>query len=148
MIQYIFYHNKLKKLKEQELNDVHSFCLNSNNKLFQKNWKQTLNDLQQFYNFAKKRNIEIVLLIFPYTFQLFSPELQEPQKILANHARTNNVRVIDFTKVIENRLLEDGYNKSGNYSKYYLDEDHYNTEGNKLIADTLYKFITISILNN
>lgn len=146
LIQYLFYRSKSIDPKKQELEDVKSICLNASNKLFKRNWEITLNDIQKFYDFSRERKIDIILLIFPYTFQLFSPDLQLPQKILINHAEKNNVKVIDFTEVLENKLIS-GHTNTNDYSKYFLDEDHYSYEGHKLIAVTLLNFITHTVFN-
>ena len=125
---------------------------------FAENWKTTLFYLDKIYGTAKGQDIKIVLLIFPYTFQLMNSDLQEPQRILADHAKSRNVDVIDFTSVFENLvfdtstvqlLMEKGFSPEeihGLYRArirtYFLDDSHYTVEGHRIVASQLYTYLS------
>jgi len=125
---------------------------------FSENWRITLADLDKLYAAAKERNIRIVLLIFPFTFQLTNAKFQEPQRILSEHAKSRDVDVIDFTKVFEKLLFDDdvvqlltqkGFSDKeirGLYwnkiQRYFLDSDHYTVEGHKVVASILYDYVS------
>ena len=67
-------------------------------KLFEAGWKLVFENLQAIYQLAREHEIEVVLLIYPFTFQIFAEELQHPQRILLEHAGRQGVGVIDLTR--------------------------------------------------
>lgn len=125
---------------------------------FSENWRIVLSDLDKLYAAAKERNIRIVLLIFPYTFQLANAKFQEPQRILIQHAKSRDVDVIDFTEVFGNLIFDGGIVqllKEKGFSekdiralygdrmqRYFLDSDHYTVEGHKIVASILYDYLS------
>ena len=124
---------------------------------FSENWRIVLSDLDKVYALAKKQHIPIVLLIFPFTFQLLDEAYRVPQTILTAHARSRDVDVIDFTKVFAplifdakflNLLRQKGFSEQEimalyrqKIEKYFLDEDHYTVEGHKVIAAKLADYL-------
>ncbi len=130
-------------------------------KLLQENWSIVLSSLGQIYDLAKEKNIPVVLLIFPHTFQLMNKNFQHPQQKLLEHARKYNVDVIDFTKIFEDLLFDkkeiEGLLQSGltyddiflSYDKkikqYFLDFDHYTVEGHRLVATELSNYLLRSL---
>lgn len=64
-------------------------------------WERTLRELDAFYDLAAAHGLPVLVLIFPYDFQLGHDELQEPQRIVARHAETHGARVFDTTPLIE-----------------------------------------------
>jgi len=125
---------------------------------FSENWKSVLFYLDKIYDTARNQDTKIVLLIFPHTFQLMNDGLQEPQRILINHAKSKNIDVIDFTNVFEKLIFNEGIVKlpaengfssdeiHGLYqeriSTYFLDEDHYTVEGHRIVASQLYTYLS------
>jgi lysophospholipase L1-like esterase len=125
---------------------------------FSENWRIVLADLDRIYTTAKKRNIRIVLLIFPYTFQLADKGFQKPQRILSDHAKSREVDVIDFTEVfaklifdegVVRLLMQKGFSENevralygGRIRKYFLDDDHYTVEGHRVVASVLYDYVS------
>lgn len=114
--------------------------------------------LDKIYDTARNQDIKIVLLIFPSTFQLLNDGLQEPQRILINHAKSRNIDVIDFTNVFKKLIFNEGIVKllaengfssdeiDGLYreriSTYFLDGDHYSVEGHRIVASQLYNYLS------
>lgn len=125
---------------------------------FSENWRIVLSDLDRLYAAAKERNIRIVLLIFPYTFQLANGKFQEPQRVLSQHAKSRDVDVIDFTEVLGKLIFDEGivqFLKEKGFSekdiralygdrvqRYFLDSDHYTVEGHKVVASILYDYVS------
>ena len=125
---------------------------------FSENWRIVLADLDRLYEAAKKRKIPIVLLIFPYTFQLTNGTFQEPQRILRAHAESRDVDVIDFTEVfgtlifdadVVTLLRQRGFAEKEilalyreRVQRYFLDDDHYTVEGHKVVAARLYDYLS------
>jgi lysophospholipase L1-like esterase len=114
--------------------------------------------LDRLYAAAKERNIRIVLLIFPYTFQLANAKFQEPQRILSQHAKSRDVDVIDFTEVFGKLIFDEGVVQllthkgfsekdiralyGDKIQRYFLDSDHFTVEGHKVVASILYDYVS------
>lgn len=125
---------------------------------FTDNWRIVLADLDRLYAAAKERKIRVVLLIFPFTFQLANNTYKEPQRVLSQHAKSWEVDVIDFTEVFEKIVIPDGITPpllknelsqndiralyGDKLQKYFLDSDHYTVEGHKVVASVLYDYVT------
>jgi hypothetical protein len=125
--------------------------------VFSANWQITLSYLDKMYDTAAARGIKIVLMVFPFTFQFMYENLQAPQRILIEHAKSRNVDVIDFTKVFEQLIYDPnvfGLLRNNGFSHeeisalyrrrvsaYYLDQDHYTVAGHKVIATQLYEYL-------
>lgn len=122
-----------------------------------KAWDIVLSDLDKIYDLGKRENIKVVLLIFPYTFQLVKDDQTiTPQIILSDHARSHHVPVFDFTTVfrhilleyahalVEKRLPPQAINKmSERYLlEYFLDWDHLTARGHKVVANVLFGYLT------
>jgi len=103
---------------------------------FLESWKRSLSDLTQIYNLAKHLNIPIVLMIFPYRFQVGNEKLQKPQQTLKSHADQNDVSYLDMTQVIEKHII-----KSDTLDNIFLDQDHYTVHGHNLVASELLKHL-------
>jgi lysophospholipase L1-like esterase/cytochrome c oxidase subunit IV len=123
-------------------------------------WKISLGALEEIYRFCRERDLPIVLLIFPYTFQFGYDEYKEPQRILAAHAAEHNVLFLDLTSVFEKRLLEahgdslrvlnqatgrtwkapaGSDNARSIFAPYFLDQDHLTTTGHQIVAEEIYR---------
>jgi lysophospholipase L1-like esterase len=117
-------------------------------------WSFVASDLEAMYAIAKERDLEIVLIIFPYTFQLADPGLRAPQAILTEHAAQHGVSVIDFVQSFSDLIYEDGallsLLRERGFSKqeiadvfaprtrrYFLDSDHLTEAGHRVVAERL-----------
>ncbi len=129
------------------------------NERFRAGWELQLRNLESIYALAAQRDIPVVLLILPYTFQFFQDELNHPQRILAQHAQSLGVPHIDFIDYFENSLETDRINFSINYDdeyddggermdfyavqkdKFFLDADHFTPIGHRAVAVRLAEFL-------
>ena len=125
---------------------------------FALNWETTFAHLDKIYNAAKDKNIRLVLMIFPHTYQFMNDRMKEHQRQLIEHAESKNIDVIDFTQVFEDRifdehiesqLYENGFSLKDMrrmynpiIRKYFLDSDHYTVEGHRVVASHLYSYIS------
>lgn len=124
----------------------------------QEAWRITLANLEAVYDLARENGKPIVLLVFPFTFQLLDEGARQPQQILLEHAARHGVDAIDFAPIFERRVFDDpehleflkdgGYSKEeiGNFYKwrideYFYDEDHFTSEGNAIVARELFRFL-------
>lgn len=160
----------LERERLREIYNVKHMTLHSkNDPKIQEAWRIVLADLSKVYNFAKGNNVDLVLLIFPYTFQFLNDDLKFPQKILIKHAQQHSIDFIDFTQVFEDIIFSDinviTYVKQEQFSyddinrlyqkeidKYFLDNDHYTIEGHRIVALKLFEYLKqkelIEILDN
>ena len=83
----------------------------SDDKRFKAGWTLVLENLQAIYRLAPQHDIEVVLLVQPFTFQLFAEALQRLQKILLQHALEHalqhGIDAIDLTRVYEEAIRID-----------------------------------------
>jgi len=101
-------------------------------------WEKTLSDLKKITDHCSENGVEVLILIFPYTFQLdLPPQEAYPQSVLKDFCERNGVRYIDLLP-----LFSDEMKRSGRDATYYfIDFDHPTVEGNKFIALTLYNYL-------
>lgn len=124
----------------------------------QEAWRILLAQMGELYGVAKAKNIPVVLVIFPYTFQLLEPTLREPQTILIEHAAEHGVDVIDTTDALAKAVFDDpqliAYLRSKGKSTeeilayhehrskaYFFDHDHFTEAGHAIVAQLLYDYL-------
>jgi len=98
-------------------------------------FEQYQNKLLQIHTYLQKRDIPLVLVIFPYTYQ-FTNSLNFgtlPQDQLKTFAQQHDIFIIDLLPVLD---VED-------YETYYLYEDevHLSAKGNIVIAAKINEFL-------
>ena len=116
-------------------------------------WKLVLESLDTIQDSCRGRDLELLVVAFPATFQLLEPDLQQPQRILAAHAAERGLELLDLAPVFEHAILTDA--ASGAVSeplrsqderaaivrrwsaRIFLDQDHYTAEGHALVAECL-----------
>ena len=77
--------------------------------------KTTLQNLGKIFDYAKARNIPVMLVIFPLTFQFDDVNtLSGPQKIVSKYASDNKVPVIDLLPMLSKKMHEEGV-KTGRF---------------------------------
>ena len=126
---------------------------------FAAGWKLVLDDLEMIYKLARQHKIPVFLLIFPYTFQLTQDGYNNPQLILKAHAQRYGVGCIDFVSEFEAFLRQDMQrffrevdrplpapsNHREFFSlqlhRYFLDEDHFNEAGHRIVAERLAEYL-------
>ncbi len=124
----------------------------------QEAWRIVLQQMGELYAVAKGKNIPVVLVIFPYTFQLADESLRAPQEILKAHAAEHGVPVIDTTDdfakaVFDDPELVEYLRKKGKTGdeilayhrlladKFFFDEDHFTDAGHRIVAQRLYDWL-------
>jgi lysophospholipase L1-like esterase len=121
-------------------------------------WRILLKDMGELYGVAAKNGVPVVLVIFPYTFQLADETLRTPQSILAQHAAEHGVDVIDTTGDFARAVFDEpelvGYlRRKGKTSdeilayhrhiadRYFFDEGHFTDAGHRIVAQRLFEYL-------
>ena len=126
-----------KQEKLAELFDVKKMLLNKNDSTYQAQWNFTLKKLNEIYSICKNEDIPVILLIFPFTFQINQENLTWAQELLINNATENNVRSINFLNIFQQST---GFDRSA-INLYFLDEDHFTPLGHRVVAQELSKVL-------
>jgi lysophospholipase L1-like esterase len=160
LVQALAWRNKtLQAEKRLEVYNVRSMATESRTSpKMQEAWRILLDEMGELYNIAAKHGVPVVLVIFPYTFQLADEGLRAPQEILAQHAAKHGVGVIDttddFTRVVfEDPELVKYLRRNGKTpdeilayhrhiaDRYFFDEDHFTDAGHRIIARRLFEYL-------
>ncbi len=120
-------------------------------------WKLVLKSLDTIQDSCRGRDLELLLVVSPATFQLLEPDLQHPQRILATHAAERGLEVLDLTPVFEHAILTDAVSEAVSEpprsqderaavvrrwsARIFLDQDHYTAEGHELVAECLREWL-------
>jgi lysophospholipase L1-like esterase len=121
---------------------------------FQEAWSITLAHLEQLYAVAAEHDLPVLVLVFPFTFQLADESLRAPQEILAEHAKAHGVDLIDMAPPFAEAVFDDpelvAFLKArgdtpeqiesrfvGRFSELFFDQDHFTGAGNALVADAI-----------
>lgn len=113
-----------------------------------------LQDLAWMYETARAEEVPIVLMIFPFTFQLQGDAARAPQRILREHAAAQGVPVLDLTQAFADLVYDDpellallqrkGYPAEQieqifgwRMREYFLDADHLTRTGHAVVAEAL-----------
>lgn len=129
-------------------------------KRFSTGWKRVLENLAAIYRLAQQQDLTVVLLVYPYTFQLFNEHLQTPQRILLDHAREHGVDAIDLTLDYEAAIWADVQQLLAESARaqemiaadlelllafqarrYFIDANHPTPIGNRLAAGHLAQYL-------
>ena len=150
---------RLEVAKRRELFNVKKMArLPADDPKYAEPWEVVLTNLEKMYTIADSSEIPIVLMIFPFEFQLLDAELRTPQRILSEHARRHGVDVIDYTDVFRRVIYQDrdlleilrdrGYGSSEirrffrwKVAEYFLDSDHFTAAGNQVVAQELLAYL-------
>ena len=126
-----------KQEKLAELFDVKKMLLNKNDSTYQAQWNFTLKKLNEIYSICKNKDIPVILLIFPFTFQINKENLTWAQELIINNANENNVGSINFLNIFQQSTGSD----TSAINLYFLDEDHFTPLGHQVVAQELSKVI-------
>ena len=124
-------------------------------------WALVRESLESIYSMGREQNIKIILLIFPFTFQLFEESLQYPQRVLLAHAQQHGAHAIDLTPDYETAIqanameLISGLDRAAEMedtdtvlvrdfltNRYFFDGLHPTPMGNRLAAGRLAEYLS------
>ncbi|RJP77181.1 MAG: hypothetical protein C4524_08640, partial [Candidatus Zixiibacteriota bacterium] len=146
------------------VHNVRDMVVNSATGKMHEGWDPVMSSMDEIYRIGREQQRPVVLLLFPFTFQLGRPETREPQRLMAEHAARHQVPCLDLTDFLTERVREanDGFvpveqieNQGGDmkairqerlryfhcYSRYFIDEDHPTALGHQEVAGAIYAFL-------
>ncbi|HEY4309302.1 MAG TPA: GDSL-type esterase/lipase family protein [Pirellulales bacterium] len=108
-----------------------------------------LSQLQEIYRLAKSAGVRPVLVVAPMRFQIYESATRTVQNILLEHARGNDVDVVDlapaFTELLKARMrhvmASTKPSAESLLGRYFMDDCHFSSEGNRVIADQLLRHL-------
>lgn len=118
-------------------------------------WRFVLGDLDEMARIAREAGRPLILLVFPFTFQLLEDDARAPQARLVAHARQLGIDVIDFTPIFAARVYQDrellallrsrGVANErierifeAEIRRDFLDNDHLAPSGHAVVAEVLH----------
>lgn len=129
--------------------DRMGICENIKKYDLEKLWVQNSKVIFDIKNWCDKRNIELLIAIFPDQFQIEQDLLQKilkkynlqedqvdlryPNKLILDFCKKNNIHYVD--------LLESFQEQSKFLKLYLIRETHWNEKGNKLAARIIFDYI-------
>lgn len=118
---------ELEKLREAQ--SVEQFASRSrNDPEVAVNYDYVLVSLDRIYTLAREREIRVVVLLFPYTFQFQNGSRLTPQAAVAERAREQGIQVLDFHAILAPRL------QIGQDNPYFQDASHFTPYGHEVVA--------------
>ncbi len=125
---------------------------------FREGWAIVFRALEGIYAVGRERHVPVVLVIFPFDFQLLDERLQVPQRMLAEHAAKHGVHALDLTDAFRRAIFDDdellGFLRGRGYTddqirgfydrklkEYFFDADHLTEKGHAVVAQALLKEI-------
>lgn len=137
--------DKKKKEIKDEIYKAKNLVYKFDDPKIEKAWRENSKWMQKIVDLCKKEQIDLVLLVSPFKFQLYlSESLDYPQKKLESFSRENDVSYLDLLPLIRKEIKE-GDDKG--WYNYFLDDDHYNPNGHSYVSDLLYNKV-VEILND
>jgi lysophospholipase L1-like esterase len=104
----------------------------------QRAWKLTLDELAQLVGGCRERGVPVVLVVYPYTFQLDTPDqLDAPQSILRSFAADRGVPILDLLPPMAARLHGDG----AVVTDWFFDENHLTARGSDVVGEMVATFL-------
>lgn len=123
---------------EEESLSVESMARNPNRPNIERAWDITLENVGKIFDYCEERDIPVLLVIFPFTFQFDDiAALSAPQETLHRYAAGRAVPTVDLLPLLHARLKEQGKEPSD----YFVDADHLSPLGSQVVSRILVNFI-------
>jgi lysophospholipase L1-like esterase len=124
--------------QQKEILNVRTLINEPNRPDVQQAWDVTLKNLEQIIDFAKEKDIPIVIVLFPFAFQFDDTNtLSTPQDRMSEFALKHEVPVLDLLPLLTTKIAEE----QADPKDYFLDADHLTLRGNKIVANMIAEFI-------
>jgi hypothetical protein len=100
-------------------------------------YQEYITDLNKMIVLSEEKGVPLIVLIFPYVFQIGDKDLQLIQRRLSEYLKARNIQYIDFTEVWEKKIA----GSDGLLEKVFLDQDHYTVKGHRLVSDEIFNLL-------
>ena len=98
----------------------------------QKAWHLTLENLGQIAEFCQAREIPLLFLAFPSSYQFQNIELYGiPQRVLMDFGQREGIPTVDLLPLLAKRARDQDISPFD----YFLDENHFSATGSRAVAD-------------
>lgn len=125
--------NVRKEAARQEALNVRLLCDDPTHPKIENAWRITLASLGRIFSFCRDRDIELLLVIFPFTFQFESGVEAHPQRILKDFAAKTDVATIDLLEILSKSMAQSGLT----LRDLFLDADHLSVLGSEVVAEVI-----------
>ena len=124
-----------KRLEELQVRDL---VFNHDNELVDQAWETTLGNLQKISTYCSDNEIEMLVVIYPFAFQLdLSDSMAYPQFRVRDFCQRNDIRCVDLLPVFSEEMR-----RTGNEAEYYFkDQYHPAIEGNRVTSRVVLDYI-------
>lgn len=124
--------------REKEAWNVKALAYQPEREDVQRAWETTLENLSKIFDFCKNREIPVILVVFPYTFQFREVDaLSTPQSVVREYAVDSGVPVLDLLPKLAEKARENGIAPED----YFGDDSHPSFQGNQEIGGFIADFI-------
>ncbi len=122
--------------KEQESGK--KIAQSTNNDRFKTAWDITLNNLDKINEFCKARNIAIIFVVFPYSFQIDDKRISSTaQQILLSFSKKRGIPCLNLLPLLYDYLKEHDLSSKD----LFIDHAHLTPLGNKTVAEMITDFL-------
>ncbi|MFP6655272.1 MAG: hypothetical protein VCB25_06570, partial [Myxococcota bacterium] len=102
-------------------------------------WDLTLGNLVKIVEICREKQIDLALVVFPFTFQFADPmALNAPQKTLAAFAAENDLRLLDLLPLLSEEMAATG----SPVERLFFDEDHMTVHGSDVVGEMVATWLT------
>lgn len=122
----------------EEVNFVHDLVRRPESPRVQEAWTATLENLGRLTRFCQEKELPVVLVVFPYTFQFADTDRSAvPQQILQGFAEAAGVPLLDLLPAMEE------YCRSHSClpGDLFLDANHLSGRGSRAVAAMIVEFL-------
>ena len=113
--------------------DVETLVLRPEDPRLEEAWKITLDNVRKIIALCRAHGSELVLVVFPYRFQLRIPTHNDPQQRLARFAAEEELAHIDLLEA----LIAVGAREGIDPWRYFVDYDHLSPLGGEVVSGLL-----------
>ena len=105
-------------------------------------WEVTLQNLRSLTDHCREKNLPVVLVVFPYTFQFsWQPRPTAPQQILQTFSKDANVPLLDLLPAMEEYCASHQCMPAD----LFLDANHLSPQGGQAVAEMILGFLDNSL---
>jgi lysophospholipase L1-like esterase len=122
----------------QELVSVEELAWQPDSERVKDAWQVTLNNLGRLVEYCQKNDLQILIVVFPFTFQFQDPSyLDSPQRVLSSFCHDRNISCLDLLPPLSSYINQHDIKSSD----LFIDDDHLSDKGGEVVATFIVKFL-------